>query len=66
MDYAVPGIICVPFYMFFDKVSPLHSLHCSKIASWWLRNYISKKKLYIYNLGLKKYYYYTRRLFAIM
>ena len=27
MDYIVATKICVPFYMFFDKVPPLHSLH---------------------------------------
>ena len=109
MDYIVPIVICVLFYMFSYKVPPFHSSHCSNIAfgqlriigyhddleisfsqkinlyiynmglkkkyycytrwlflSWWLRNCFSKKKMYKYNLGLKKLLVNTRRLFVIM
>ena len=37
MDYIVPTIICVLFYMFSYKVPPFHSSHCSKITSGQLR-----------------------------
>ena len=36
------------------------------LLSWWLRNCLVKKKLYKYNLGLKKSFVNIRRLFAIM
>ena len=32
MDYIVPAVICVIFYMFSYKVPQFHSSHCSKIA----------------------------------
>ena len=66
MDYIVPTIIFVPFYMFSYKVPPFHNSHCSNIASGQLRRYIigyhddleisfsQKINLYIYNMGLKK------------
>ena len=42
MDYIIPAIMCVPFYMFSYKVPPFHSSHYSKIASEQL---FSKKKI---------------------
>ena len=36
------------------------------LLSWWLRNCFSKKKMYKYNLGLKKSLGNARWLFAIM
>ena len=40
--------MCSILYGFFDKVSPLHCLYCSKIASWQLWNCFNKKNNCIY------------------